>query len=153
MARHDITLGSLLRLLVERLDRDVEEAYRRAGLRFRPRYKTIAAMLGEAGEMTIGEIVARTGLAQPSISNTLAAMVKDGIIDIRRGEDRRERLVSLSDAARSQFARLEDQWARTASAAASLDEELGINLEHTISSALEALERKSFLARILEADG
>ena len=151
MARQDMTLGTLLRLLLDRLDRDVEKAYRLSGLRCKPRYKVIMAMLLENGEMKMGEIVSKTGLSQPSISNTLAAMRRDELVEVRKGDDARERLVSLTAAARDQRIALERQWQLTAQAAASLDGELGISLEEELRRALGLLEERSFLDRILAA--
>lgn len=96
MPYDNLTLGSLLRLLLDRLDRDVEAAYRERGLAFKPRYTSIYRLLARNGEMRVGEIASAMGLSQPSITNTLAAMRADGLVEARRGtNDGRERIMTL----------------------------------------------------------
>jgi hypothetical protein len=73
MAIPSSSLGTLLRQLLERLDRDVERAYRDRGLGFKPRYTSIVRELAVREPMRIGEIVAATNVSQPSISATLAS--------------------------------------------------------------------------------
>lgn len=148
-----LTLGSLLRLLLERLDRDVEAAYRDSGLAFRPRFTAIYRLLADRGELRISEIVDAMGLAQPSITNSIAAMHKDGLVDIRRGSDGRERLVRLSAASEALASELKGHWDRTAAAAASLDADIGANLSDVLRSALVALEQRPYRERIADGSG
>jgi len=146
-----LTLGSLLRLLLERLDRDVETAYRESGLAFRPRFTSIYRLLSDRGELRISEIVAAMGLAQPSITNSIAAMQKEGLVEVRRGSDGRERLVRLSPAAEALAANLRSHWVRTAAAAASLDADIGTSLSVALRAALVELDRRPFCQRIADA--
>lgn len=143
-----LTLGSLLRLLLERLDRDVEAGYRDSGLAFKPRYTSIWRLLAARGELRVSEIVSAMGLSQPSITNTLAAMRKDGLVDVRRGTDGRERLVALSKKALALQDDLARHWARTAAAAASLDADIGAPLSDTLRAALIQLDRAGYRQRI-----
>lgn len=142
------SLGTLLRQLLERLDRDVERAYRDRGVDFKPRYTSIMRLLIGREPLRIGEITAAARVSQPSISATLAAMERDGLITVRRGQDRRERLISLTDKARAMLPALQAQWTATAVAAASLDEDLSVDLEKLIAAALGCLDDRSFLARM-----
>ena len=143
-----LTLGSLLRLLLERLDRDVEAAYRDNGLAFKPRYTSIYRLLSARGEVRVSEVVSAMGLSQPSITNTLAAMRRDGLVDVRRGTDGRERLVALSKKALALQDDLARHWARTAAAAASLDADIGVPLSDTLRAALIQLDRADYRERI-----
>lgn len=143
-----LTLGSLLRLLLERLDRDVEAAYRDSGLAFKPRYTSIFRLLAAKGELRVSEIVSAMGLSQPSVTNSLAAMRKDGLVDVKRGTDGRERLVALSKKALVWREELVHHWARTSVAAESLDTDIGTSLSETVRSALVQLDRRSYRQRI-----
>jgi DNA-binding MarR family transcriptional regulator len=145
-----LTLGSLLRLLLERLDRDVEAAYRDSGLVFRPRFTSIYRLLANRGELRVSEIVDAMGLSQPSITNSIAAMQKEDLVEIRRGSDGRERLVKLSDTGSALASDLKRHWARTAAAAASLDADIGTNLSDALRAALLELDRRPFHQRIAE---
>lgn len=148
MATDHSSLGTLLRQLLERLDRDVENAYRQRGLDFRPRYTSIFRLLVEHEAMRVGEIVARTRVSQPSISATLAAMQRDGLITSSKGEDGRQRLIQLTPKARAMIPALRDQWCATAAAAASLNRDLGLDLEQLASTALGHLDRRAFRDRM-----
>jgi len=151
MAYEMLTLGSLLRLTLDRLDRDVETTYRERGLRFKPRYTSIYRLLATSGEMRIGDIVLAMDLSQPSITNTLNAMRADELVEIRRGStDARERIVTLSPAARAMADQLEMQWKKTAAAAASLDADLGLSLEELLRDTLRHLDRRSLRARMID---
>lgn len=152
MAYNDLTLGSLLRLVLDRLDRDVEAAYRLRGLRFKPRYTSIYRLLARTGEMRVGEIAAAMGLSQPSITNTLSAMRADALVEVRRGtRDARERIVTLSAEGRAIGQELEAQWRRTAAAASSLNGDLGLSLEQVMRDALDQLDRRRFIDRMGES--
>ncbi|HZG31670.1 MAG TPA: MarR family transcriptional regulator [Sphingopyxis sp.] len=152
MAYDNLTLGSLLRLVLDRLDRDVEAAYRDRGLRFKPRYTSIYRLLAANGEMRVGEIAAAMGLSQPSITNTLAAMRADALVEIRRGtNDGRERIVTLSFEGRAIAEELGTQWRQTAAAASSLNGDLGISLEKVMRDALIQLDRRPFRDRMSDS--
>lgn len=146
-----LTLGSLLRLLLERLDRDVEASYRADTLDFKPRYTSIYRLLARHGELRISEIVSAMGLSQPSITNSLAAMRKDGLVVVRRGSDGRERLVTLSDKALALQPALAQRWEETARAAAGLDADIGVSLADTVRKALTELDRLPYRERIAAA--
>ena len=146
-----LTLGSLLRLLLERLDRDVEAAYRDSGLDFKPRYTSIFRLLAAKGELRVSEIVRAMGLSQPSITNSIAAMRKDGLVDVKRGTDGRERIVTLSKRAVAWQDELVRHWTRTSMAAESLDSDIGASLSDTLRTALTQLDRLSFRQRIESA--
>jgi DNA-binding MarR family transcriptional regulator len=151
MATDHSMLGTLLRQLLERLDRDVENAYRERGLEFRPRYTSIVRLLIEREALRVGEIVAQTRVSQPSISATLAAMQRDDLITSSKGEDARARVIKLTSKARAMIPALQEQWRITAAAANSLHRDLGLDLEQLASSALEQLDRVSFRDRMGDA--
>ena len=118
---NSITLGAQLRRLLELLDGDVETAYRRAGLNFRPRYTPIFRALLREGALSIKDVANLACVTHSAASQTIAQMTREDLVQIEMGRDRRERLVGLTPRALAMTPDLERCWAATARAAASLD--------------------------------
>ena len=142
------TLGTLLRLLLEELDGEVEQAYRRRGLTFRPRFTAVTRLLADFGPLRIKEIADRTGLSHSAISQTISEMRRLKLIEVAKGPDGRERIIRLSVVAEGALPQLREQWRQTAAAAESLKDEIGVDLEKVVEAALAALARKPFGARM-----
>ncbi len=142
-------LGTQLRHLIELLDGAVEQAYVEAGLDYRPRYTPVMRVLAEQPSATIGELAAVAGLTQPAATQTVALMVKKGLLTVAAGgEDGRQRVVRLSAAGAAMLPRLRVCWQATKSAADSLDAELAFPLSTCLAQAIAVLETRSFGARI-----
>jgi len=62
---------------------------------------------GEVSQRTLGEILA---IDSTTLTRTLAIMERRGWVASRSGEDRRERLLSLSEAGRGEFKRARPHW-------------------------------------------
>ena len=92
------TLGTLLRALLDQLDPAVEQAYRDQ-LDYRPRYTPVLRTLMAQGPSRIKDL-ALAGLSHSALSQTVAAMVRDGWLHAANGEDGRERILQLSRAQR-----------------------------------------------------
>ena len=133
-----------MRLLVAALDGAVEQAYHDAGLDFRPRFHPYFRLLMACGSASVGECVAALGFTQPAATQTLQAMIRQGLIEPVPARDRRERRFALTIAARAMIPELEAIWAATAGAAQALDAALPQPLGATVDAALEQLERQSF---------
>lgn len=151
MQPHQATLGTLLRHLIDALDGAVENAYREAGLDFRPRYTPVIRLLLDAGPMPIRDIARQAGVSHSALSQTASQLQREGWVELRPGRDRRERVVHPSAKARKLEPALRKRWAITAAAAASLDAELPCALEPLLRQTLEALDRKPFAERLEEA--
>jgi DNA-binding MarR family transcriptional regulator len=145
------TLGTLLRHLIELLDGAVEQAYVDAGLRYRPRYTPVVRALQALGPASIRAISLHAGVTHSAASQTVAQMVKDGLVELQPGADARERTVALTPLARRMLTALERQWAATNAAAHQLERELSAPLSELLSEAIEALERRPFGERIAKA--
>lgn len=145
-------LGTQLRHLIELLDGAVEAAYVEAGLNYRPRYTPVMRALVAHEPLTIGDIAARARITQPAATQTVALMIKEGLLVSEPGvQDARQKLIRLSDAGRAMLPALERCWQATAAAAASLDAELPTPLSEALANAIEALGRRSFGERIRSA--
>ena len=147
-------LGTQLRHLIELLDGAVEQSYLDAGLAYRPRYTPVMRALIAHEPSTIGEIAARAGITQPAATQTVALMIKEGLLVASAGKlDGRQKMVKLSEAGRAMLPRLEACWKATAAAAASLDAQLPYPLSEALANAIDALDKESFGERIRKAGG
>lgn len=146
-------LGTQLRHLIELLDGAVEQAYIDAGLDYRPRYTPLMRVLSERPSATIGELATLGGLTQPAATQTVALMVKKGLLTVSSGGvDGRQRVVRLSADGEALLPQLRVCWQATKSAADSLDAELAFPLSACLEQAIAVLETRSFGARIREAN-
>lgn len=145
-------LGTQLRHLVELLDGAVADAYVREGLSYRPRYTPIMRALIASEPHTISEIAKAAGITQPAATQSVALMIRDGLVSSTPGAaDARQRAIRLTEAARELLPRLQLCWRATTTAAASFDAELRYPLSQLLTEAITALERVSFAERLAEA--
>lgn len=140
-------LGTLLRAVLAQLEPAVERAYADAEPRMRSRYYPIIRQL-IAGAAKVSDIAAAVGLSQPAITQTVRQMVEDGFLEVDLGEDRRARMVSLSDHGWAAVERLRPAWRNVAGAAQSLERDIGHPLAQILEQALSALEDRDFAMRI-----
>jgi DNA-binding MarR family transcriptional regulator len=78
-----------------------EEALRPLGLR--ATQFTVLLVLAQAGEVSQGRLGEMLAMDSTSLTRTLAIMLRQGWIAERRGADRRERRLSLSDSGKAQL--------------------------------------------------
>jgi DNA-binding MarR family transcriptional regulator len=144
------SLGTQLRHLLELLDGAVGATYEEAGLAYRPRYTPVMRALMQQEPATIGHIATVAGITQPAATQTIALMIKEGLVTAEAGAaDGRQKLIRLSAQGRALLPQLQACWQATAVAAASLEAECG--LAATIEAAIEALAARPYGERIREA--
>ncbi|MBU8896856.1 MarR family transcriptional regulator [Corallococcus sp. M34] len=145
-------LGTQLRHLLELLDGAVEEAYSQEGIDYRPRFTPIMRALIEREPSTVGQIAMTAGITQPAVTQTVALMVKAGLVAVKsEADDRRQRMIHLTPKGRTMLPRLQACWRATSGAAEELDAELPMALSRVLEHAIAALEAKPFGQRIAEA--
>lgn len=145
-------LGTQLRHLIELLDGAVEQSYLDAGLNYRPRYTPVMKALLQREPLTIGEIATQAGITQPAATQTVALMVKEGLLTAAAGKlDARQKVIKLSKNGRAMLAQVEPCWQATAAAADSLDTQLPYPLSSALAQAIAALEQQPFGERIRAA--
>lgn len=145
-------LGTQLAHLLDLLDGAVLGAYTRTGLPMRPRYTPVLRALIACEPSTIGQITAAAGITQPAATQTIALMVKDGLVSSTPGKhDARQRMIRLTPKGRRLLPEIQACWAATQRAADSLDHDLPFPLSEALARALEALQAKPFDQRIAEA--
>lgn len=143
-------LGTQLRLVIAKLDGDVQALYDELGVPFRPRFFPIVQRLLCDGPTPVSILARATGVSQPAATQTVREMVRLGLAELSVGQDSRERLVGLTAAGSELLERLHPLWTAVAEAAGELDDELPHPLLETIRATLEALDRKPFHERIRE---
>ena len=92
------------------LTQHYETALRPLGLR--GTQFTLLQALSMTGEVTQGSLGEILGIDSTTLTRTLAIMERQGWITSRAGEDRRERLLSLSKAGRAEYKRALPYWER-----------------------------------------
>lgn len=147
----NITLGTLLRHLIEKLDGAVEQSYAQSGLDYRPRYTPVVRALMESGPASIRSISRSAGITHSAVSQTVAQMMERGLVRFEPGSDARERIVALTLAAQSMIPKLQQHWYATNAAAQMLDSELSMPLSDLLREAIDALDRAPFGQRIAAA--
>ena len=102
--------------------------------------------------LTIGAIALAAGITQPAATQTVALMIKDGLVRAESSAtDGRQRLISLTADGKKMVVALTQFWQATAMAASSLEDDMKHPLAEVLASAIEALGHKSFGTRIREA--
>ena len=145
-------LGTRLRRLIELLDGGVSAAHDYPAIDYRPRYTPVMQVLAGGTTRTIGEIAQAAGLTQPAATQTVAVMVRAGLVRVAASrEDARRRAVRLTPAGLRLLPRLQAAWEATRLAAEALDAELAHPLSAAVDDALAALDAKPFAHRIAEA--
>lgn len=142
------SLGTELRRLIELLDGDVEERYLALGLNYRPRFTPVVRALEALGPSSIRSISQWSGLSHSAASQTVAQMVRDGLLRLRDGRDGRERIAEPTPTLVDMTPVLHTQWEATARAADQLDIELSASLSGVVGEAILALQRRPFGDRI-----
>lgn len=146
------THGTQLRHLIELLDGAVGDAYDAAGLNYRPRYTPVMRSLMAKEPATIGFIAEAAGITQPAATQTVALMIKDGIVSVEASPtDARQKMIRLTQQGRDLIPQLKLCWQATAIASASLEADLPYSLTEVLDSAIRALAAKPLGERIREA--
>lgn len=143
------SLGTLIRHLIELLDGDVQAAYEAGGLAWRPRYTPVLRGLLSLGPASIKALAGTIGISHSAVSQTVAQMTKDALVELQPGTDARERIVILTPKAQAMVPALQRQWAAVNAASDTLDAELSTPLSGIVGEAIDALNRRPFGERIM----
>jgi DNA-binding MarR family transcriptional regulator len=145
-------LGTRLRHVLDLLDGDVARVYADLGLPdYRPRFSPVVRAIVALGPSSIRDIAQATGVTHSAASQTVAQMSRCGLVTLGPGEDARQRIVRLTDTARSLLPVIDAEWAATGAAAAELDAELPVPLGEMLAAVLRAVERRPMHDRIADA--
>ena len=143
-------LGTLLRRLVADLDGGMQQIYDRQGAGFRPRYFPIAQYLLRHGPTAISQLSRDLDMTQPAVSQTVKEMVRDGLLELAAGDDRRVKLVSFTAHGHATCRQLAPVWAAAQSCSEELGREVGIDLSEVLKRLIAVLEQRPYATRIEE---
>lgn len=112
LARHKNEAPECASFNLRRADRLLTQFYddglREVGMRV-TQY-TLLSVLNALGEMSTGELAERMGADRTTLTRNLGPVRKRGWVEIRRGEDRRVRIVSLTPEGREALAEAIPLW-------------------------------------------
>jgi DNA-binding MarR family transcriptional regulator len=145
-------LGTQLRHLIDLLDGAVGTAYEEAGIDYRPRYTPVMRALEGGAPHTVSQIAEAAGITQPAATQTVALMIKEGLLESSPGAtDARQKIIRLSARGRQLLPQLRICWQATRAAADSLDGDMPYPLSEALAAAITALQVKPFGERIRTA--
>jgi DNA-binding MarR family transcriptional regulator len=127
-----------LHRLLAHVEAEIEQVYashRIAGVR--PRFAYPMIRLAHTGPLTIKDLAGSLERSHSAMSQTVAAMRRQGLVETEPGDDARTRRVALTTRGRELVPFLEAEWRATEAAIAELDDQL----PHALSAAVAELER------------
>ena len=146
-----MALGSRLKRLLERLNKDVARYYRRRGTDFQPHWFSTLVLLGRRSPMTITGIADELRYTHPAVNKLAGQMVQAGLVQSSPGvRDRRERHLSLTRKGRESIAILAPLWDDINAVMAEAIAESGYDLVKALDGLEDQLDRKSLFHRLTE---
>ena len=103
--------------------------------------------------MTIRQLAESLEVTHSAMSQTVAALQREGLVSTVAGADARTREVVLTDRAREILPFLEAEWRATEEVVAELDAEISYALSQVVVDLQAALSRRSFHDRIADRIG
>ncbi|MET7639286.1 MarR family transcriptional regulator [Streptomyces sp. NPDC005438] len=140
-----------LHQLLADMDAEIEQVYRARGIEgVRPRFAYPLIRLAHIGPVTIRELARSLDRSHSAISQTVAAMRREGLVTSEPGPDARTRRIDLTERGRALVPFLEAEWRATHATVAELDAEVPHALTAVVGEVRRALERRSMRQRILD---
>ncbi|MEV3872753.1 MarR family transcriptional regulator [Streptomyces sp. NPDC049906] len=136
--------------LLSAMDAEIEQVYVEHGIQgVRPRFAYPLIRLAHTGPLTIRELAESLERSHSAISQTVAAMRKEGLVTSEPGPDARTRRIDLTERARAMVPFLEAEWRATHATVAELDREVPYAMTAVVEEVRRALERRPMRERIL----
>lgn len=138
-----------VRLLLESMNSEIAAVYAAHGVQgVPPRFSLVLIRLAALGPLTIRALAKEVEVTHSAMSQTVAAMRRDGLVASAPGEDARTRLITLTDRGRELVPFLEAEWWATEAAVAELEAEVPYPLSQVVADLSAALERRPFRERV-----
>ena len=137
-----MALGSRLRLLTARMADDADKIYEIYKNDFSAKWLPAFYTLVEEGPLTITEIAEYIGHSQPSATKTIKEMIKAGLCENLKTEDKRRNLVGLTNKGRSLSIQLQHQYADIDAAVENMINEANYNLWEAVKEWEYLLEKE-----------
>lgn len=143
-----VALGSRLKRLLERLNKDVSRFYRTLDLDFQPHWFSTLYLLGRQSPMTVTGIAESLGYTHPAVVKLAAQMTRAGLVSSYPGCDRRERRLALTGKGRRMIVTLKPVWENISRHMARVIVESGHDLVAALDAVEAGLDRQSLLERL-----
>ena len=144
-----MALGSRLKRLTVRMNKDVSRIYRELGLDFEARWFPVVYLLSRRAPAAVTEIARDLGYTHTAIKSFANEMARKGLLDsISDPNDGRRRLLRLSKAGRQVVADLTPVWTEIREVARDLVDASDPNLLLAIASVERQLDRREVYGRI-----
>lgn len=135
--------------LLATIDTDIEALYGDQGVHgVRPRFAFPLIRLAHTGPLTIRELAESLNRTHSAMSQTVAAMRHEGLVQSRPGTDARTRAIALTPRGQELVPLLEAEWRATETAVAELDDEVPHSLSAVARELALALERRPMRVRL-----
>lgn len=130
-------------------DSAIESLYAAQGISgVRSRFVLPLLRLAHEGPATVSALAASLGRSHSAVSQTVAAMRREGLVDSAPGPDARTRVVRLSARGRQIVPVLAAEWRATEAAVAELDDETDRALSGAAERVAGALARRPMAERL-----
>ncbi|MER7013670.1 MarR family transcriptional regulator [Saccharopolyspora sp. NPDC000359] len=147
----DVSVWQPLRQLLRDLEDDIDQFYAQRGVTgVRPRFVGPLVRLGHRGAMSIRELADALEVTHSAMSQTVAALRREGLVRSVTGTDARTRQVTLTDRARQLLPLLQAEWRATEEALRELEDEIPYALSRAVADLRQALDRRRFRDRIAD---
>ena len=144
-----MAIGSRLRLLSSRMTDDAASIFQLYGNDLQPRWFPVYYVLSEGGPLSVTDIAGQIGHSQPSVSQILREMSKQGLIKEKKdAKDGRRTVVSLTAKGLAMKARMEQQYTDVENAVEQLMAQTQNNLWQAIEEWEYLLNQRSLLQRV-----
>jgi len=145
-------LGSRLKRLAERLQTDAARVIAEAGLPVQPAHMPLLVAL-DRSPLTVGQLVEAVGTSQPGVTRGIGQLVELGLVQSERGDDQRQRTISLTAEGKAAMARARHlALPRISAAVESIFAMLDGDFLGQVANIEAALEDRSLYARATDAE-
>lgn len=145
-----LTLASRLRRLSDKLMQGVTSVYQELGVEFEPRWFPVFRLLLESESLSITAIAQELSLTHPAINQVAEQLLKHGLIEASKGDDRRKRMLKLSDKGKTLAQHMEPTWQAIRIANEQLLEEVGGKFLEQLGEIEAAIVSRDMYRRVRE---
>jgi DNA-binding MarR family transcriptional regulator/N-acetylglutamate synthase-like GNAT family acetyltransferase len=146
-----MALGSRLKRLTIRMNKDISRLYRELGIEFEARWFPVAYLLRQQSPLSISEIADELKYSHTAIKNFANEMLRKGLLESDRDpSDKRRRLLHLTRKGRHAVDRMVPVWQEVRAVAGNLVESSTPNLLASIEGIEQQLDRMEMYPRIRE---
>lgn len=143
------TFASRLQRLSYRLKSEVSTIYHACGMDFDDHWFLVGYLLSRHESMTVSEMAARLGFAQPDIVMMTEGMVKHGLLKVEAdSKDPMQRRLSLTEDGRETVVSLEKVWEAVGDVTRELIESTHPEFIDAITAIEKALDERSLFSRV-----